>query len=107
MLTILKKENKNNEKKWQYQSEENSNYVGIVEFQDNNENYQSFEIINTPKNILFGSSCNTGFLQSGYYKKDKSLSFDENLQELLSDLKIYYNEGYNYTTDNFICNDRM
>lgn len=94
-------------KKWQCQSEENSKHIGIVEFQDNKGDYQNFEIINTPKNILFGSSCNTGFMQSGYYIKDKSLSFDENLQELLSDLEMYYNEGYNYTTNNFICNERM
>jgi hypothetical protein len=93
-------------KKWVVSSLENSKYLGVIEFQDNKEEFHNFEIIETPEKLIFGGCTNTGFLESGYFLKDNDFSIDENLQELLVELEAYYNEGPSYVS-NLIYNDRM
>ena len=94
-------------KHWTFQSEENMKYIGIIEFKDNKDEYYIFYVYDTKDSILFGDHANTGFMQSGYYIKDNTFSFDENLNEFYLDLEVFYNEGYKYTSNNFIVNDRM
>lgn len=48
-----------------------------------------------------------GLLESGNYEIDHDVSDDENLQELIEDLKSYYQDGKGYQSDRFSCNDRM
>ena len=87
---------------WVASNLDNSKYVGILEL----ENGEYFEIIETPARLVFGRACNIGLLESGYMIKDNDFSLDENLQELLADLEVYYRDGKEYTSG-IICNDRM
>lgn len=80
-------------------------HLGTLEFQSKDGEFHIFEIFNTPHCIVFGGFVNTGFLQSGYMLKDY-FSLDENLQELLADLEVYYNDGPRYVS-RIICNNRM
>lgn len=91
---------------WTASDTTNAKYLGLVEFQDNQEEWHVFEILQTNDRLVFGSACNVGFLESGYMPIDDSFSIDENIQELLSDLETYYNDGPQYTT-NIIFNQRM
>jgi hypothetical protein len=94
-------------KTWTFSNaEETRKYLGTVEFQDNTEEFHNFEIYQTPTRLVFGGACNVGFLESGYMEIDSDFSVDENLQELLADLEVYYNDGARYVS-RIICNERM
>ena len=95
-------------KKWTAKNINNARYLGIIEFQDNQEEWHNFEVVLTECQdyFVFGGACNVGLLQSGYMKIDNCFSIDENLQELIADLETYYNDGKQYVT-NIVCNDRM
>ena len=92
--------------KWTASDTTRAKYIGLIEFQDNQGEWHYFEILQTKDKLVFGSSCNVGFLESGYMPIDSCFSLDENLQELLADLETYYNDGPQYTT-NIIFNQRM
>ena len=96
-------------KLWKAQNTDQASYVGIVEFEDptNGGDCISFEIVKTEAHFVFGNSCNVGLLESGNYKIDPDVSDAENLQELIEDLKSYYQDGKGYQSDRFSCNDRM
>ena len=81
-------------------------YLGIIEFQDNSGEYHVFEVVVTPRRIVFGNSTNVGLLESGYMPRDPHFSIDVHLQELLSDLYTYYNDGKRYVS-NIVTNERM
>ena len=92
--------------KWTASDTTNAKYLGLVEFQDNQEEWHVFEVLQTSDKLIFGSACNVGFLESGYMPIDEDFSIDESLQELLADLETYYNAGPQYTT-NIVFNQRM
>ena len=96
-------------KLWKAQNTDQAEYVGIIEFEDprNDGDYIYFEVVKTETYFVFGSSCNVGLLESGNYEIDPDFSDDENLQELIEDLKSYYQDGKGYQSDRFSCNDRM
>lgn len=77
-----------------------------LEFQDNEGEWHHFTVIVTPKRIVFGGVCNTGFIESGYLERDDYESLDESLQEMLSDLEVYYNYGPEYVS-RIVCTERM
>lgn len=85
-------------------------YLGYIEFKiergKQRDEHIYFEIYNTPRALVFGGSTNTGFLQSGYMIKDNVFSLDVNLQELLADLEVYYNDGPS-SVSRIITNARM
>jgi hypothetical protein len=81
-------------------------YVGLIEFQDNSGEWYDFEIYKTKRFLAFGGNCNAGFLISGFIERESYESIDETLQELLEDLKVYYNEGPEYVS-RIKCNERM
>lgn len=91
---------------WKASNTENAKYIGIIEFQDTKGEWHNFEVLQTEDRLVFGSSCNVGFLESGYMELAESYSLDENLQAMLQDLEDYYNEGPDYPTF-IICNERM
>lgn len=101
---------------WHYIDTETSTYIGIFEFKldenDEDEDYKVFELLQVKDKaennhkIVFGDFCNTGILQSGYFTLDDSRLLDENLHELMEELRVYYSDGYE-ATNNIICNDRM
>ena len=96
-------------KLWKAQNTDQAEYVGIVEFEypKNDGDYIYFEVVKTETHLVFGNSCNVGLLESGNYEIDHDLSDNENLQELIEDLKSYYQDGKGYQSDRFSCNDRM
>lgn len=78
-----------------------------IEFQSlKDDEFHFFEVLYTPEKIVFGGCCNCGFLESGYILRDETESLDETLQELLSDLETYYNDGPEYVS-RIVCNERM
>ena len=83
-----------------------SEYLGIIEFQSNDNEFHTFEIVKTDTHLIFGGCTNIGFLESGNMEMDNCFSLDENLQELVADLEAYYNDGKEYTRY-IVCNDRM
>lgn len=76
-----------------------------LEFQDNSGEWHHFTVIATPKRIVFGGVCNTGFIESGYLERE-DFGLDECLQALLEDLEVYYNDGPEYVSQ-IVCNERM
>jgi hypothetical protein len=90
---------------WSVTDISNANYLGVIEFQDNEGEFHNFEIMETDDRLVFGGMTNTGFIESGYIEKD-GFSTDEALQELISDLEVYYNDGGQYTS-NIVFNQRM
>lgn len=78
----------------------------LLEFQADSGEYILFELIATADRIVFGTSANTGFLESGYILRDPGESLDETLCELLADLQAYYNDGPGYVV-RVVCNERM
>ena len=91
----------NNENQWKAINIDDADYVGIIEINDS-----VFEIVKTDKHLVFGSSTNTGLLQSGYMEIDDYFSIDENLQALIENIEIFYSDGSLYAVD-IVCNDRM
>jgi hypothetical protein len=91
---------------WKAINTDTAEYVGIVEFQSDAGEYHDFEILKTDTHLVFGGSTNTGFLESGNMEIDSCFSLDENLQELVSDLEVYYNDGKEYVS-RIVCNERM
>ena len=77
-----------------------------LEFQDNDGEWHDFYIIATAARVVFGGACNAGFLESGYIERDDCESLDETLQEMLTDLETYYNDGPDYVS-RIVCNERM
>lgn len=80
--------------------------LDVIEFKDDKGEWHNFDLIATAERIVFGSYCNAGFLESGYILRDECESIDETLQEMLSDLEVYYNDGPQYVS-RIVCNERM
>ena len=95
-------------KPWTVSNQENAKYIGLIEFQSNDGEFHNFEILLTKdgQRLVFGGSCNCGFIESGYMPVDSCFSIEENLQELIADLETYYNDGKAYTSG-ISCNERM
>jgi hypothetical protein len=81
-------------------------YLGPVEFKDRHGEWHVFEIVATPRRIVFGGATNTGFLESGYLPRDNHFSLDVLLQGMLEDLEVYYNYGKQYVST-IVTNARM
>lgn len=94
-----------NVRDWSVSDVSDAKYLGVIEFQDNQEEYHNFEIMETEDRLVFGSFTNSGFMESGYIEKD-GMSTDETLQNLLEDLEVYYNDGEQYTSM-IVFNKRM
>jgi len=91
--------------KWSVSDISKGTRLGILEVQDASEEYHVFEVVKTADRLVFGNSCNAGFLESGYILLD-SYTVDECLEELIQDLLVYYNDGERYTS-HIVCNERM
>lgn len=91
--------------KWKVSDLSFAKYLGVLEFQDRSGEWHDFEVMDTPERLVFGGMTNTGFIESGYMEKD-GFSTDEALQELLSELETYYNDGPQFTSM-IVVNERM
>ena len=91
-------------KTWRPSDTSKAKYLGILEFNVGGD-WHNFEVLEIEDKLIFGGSCNTGFMESGYILKD-GRNVDETLIELQEDLEIFYSEGKDFT--NFIVyNERM
>ena len=88
-------------KHWSAIDISDADYVGILEVEDNH-----FEVVATPKFLVFGGRCNVGMLQSGYIEREEHETLDDTLRELDSDLSVFYRDGREYTS-RIVCNERM
>ena len=82
------------------------NECNEIEFQDNAGEWHHFLVIVTKDRVVFGGACNVGFIESGFIMRDEGESIDEALQEMLSDLECYYNDGPQYVS-RIVFNERM
>ncbi len=84
--------------------------LSMIEFQTHDEEWHNFHVLLCHKDryrrIVFGGCCNVGFIESGFIEFDYDESVDDVLQELLSDLEVYYNDGPEFTS-RIVCNERM
>lgn len=87
---------------WSVSDLTNAKYIGTLETECGG----SFEIMATDDKLVFGTACNVGLLESGFIMRDDCESIDETLQELHSDLSVYYSDGAAYVS-RIVCNDRM
>jgi hypothetical protein len=85
---------------------QNPNYQKPMTTWKMTEEWHSFDIVTTPERVVFGGTCNAGFLESGYIEREDFECLDETLQELLSDLEAYYRDGPEYVA-RIVCNARM
>lgn len=92
--------------KWKASDQTGAKWVGEIEFQDKSGDWQHFEVKALPDRLLFGGSTNSTWLESGYILREDWESVDETLQEMLSDLETYYNDGAQYVS-RIVCNERM
>lgn len=94
---------------WTPSDTRNAKYLGVLEFQDNKGEWHNFEVLQCHEpsdRIVFGGSCNVGFLESGFIRRDDCEHVDETLAEMLFDLEVYYNDGPQYVS-RIVCNERM
>lgn len=91
---------------WTVSNIENAKYIGLIEFQDDKEEFHVFEVLQSEERLVFGGASNIGFLESGYMPFDNCFSLDENLQELVADLECFYEQGYQYCNQ-IVVNERM
>jgi hypothetical protein len=101
----MKYANGGNAGDWSVTDVSNANYLGVIEFEDNEGEFHNFEVMETDDRLVFGGMTNSGFIESGYIEKD-GFSTDETLQSLLEDLEVYYNDGGEYTSQ-IVFNERM
>lgn len=88
-------------KQWSAVDISGADYVGVLEVEDN-----ALEVVSTPNFLVFGRMCNVGMLQSGYIEREEYETLDETLNELYSDLSVFYRDGREYTS-RIVCNERM
>jgi hypothetical protein len=94
-----------NKTPWQVSDITGAEYLGTLEFQDKNDDWQVFQVLKTKERLVFGDSCNTGFLESGYIEREE-FEANETLQELQAELETFYNDGPSYVS-RIVVNDRM
>lgn len=92
-------------KEWKVSDMNECEHIGLFEFDDIYGEWHTFELFETKERIVFGGFCNAGFLESGYIEKS-GRSTDNTLNELYEDLKTYYDEGAEFTTE-IVFNERM
>lgn len=81
-------------KKWHaIDNIENAEYIGILEIPYDDDECAIFEVVRAGDYLVYGTTCNVGFFESGHMKIDNYFSFNENLQALNEELERYYRDG--------------
>ena len=91
---------------WTPSDTKSAKYLGPVEFKSKDGEYHNFEVMELPDRLVFGGAVNVGFLESGYISREEGESTDILLQEMLSDLEAYYNDGPQFVS-RIVVNNRM
>jgi hypothetical protein len=89
---------------WAVSDTKDAKYLGILEFQDDKNEWYNFEILQLGDRLVFGGACNVGFLESGYILRDEMEHLNDTLHELEYDLKAFYNGE---DTRRIVYNERM
>jgi hypothetical protein len=84
--------------KWTPSNVNNSKHLGYHEIQDSDGEWHSWDILETPTRIVFGSPTNAVFLEDGYIIRERGESLEDTLMELVDELEVYIRDGYQYTT---------
>ena len=87
---------------WVASNVDGGEYMGILEL----ENGEYFDVLRTADRLVFGGSCNVGFLESGYIVRESGETDNELLAELLADLEMFYATGPRYVC-RIVVNERM
>lgn len=88
--------------KWIAQEICSAKHLGTLE----TESGESFEVVATATQLVFGGVCNVGFLQSGYMTFEEGETIDAALAELQEELNVYYRDGAQYVS-RIVHNKRM
>jgi len=90
--------------KWTVSDTSRAEYMGTIEIEDKRGEFHDFEVLLIPGNrYVFGGSCNTGFIESGYMILENESGELENLH---AELMAFYDDGPGYAP-RLICNERM
>lgn len=65
-----------------------------------------FDVLKTADCLVFGNPTNATFLQSGYLRFEPDETLQEGLQELVEDLRVFYEDGPSYVS-RIVVNERM
>ena len=87
---------------WIAQDISKAKYLGTLEAPD-----YHFELMQTDTHFVGGTCSNTGLLESFNFEIDDCYSIEEELNELLHQLDIFYCEGSEATDDCFQHCERM
>ena len=87
---------------WVASDVDGAEYLGILEL----ESGEYFEVLRTHDRLVFGGSCNVGFLESGYILRDSDETDGELLAELLADLEVFYTDRPR-AVSRIVVNERM
>jgi hypothetical protein len=87
---------------WSVSDTRHAGSLGTLEI----ESGEYFDVLETKTKLVFGGSCNAGFLESGFIMREEHETLTETLQELHYDLETYYRDGAQYVS-RIVCNDRM
>jgi len=93
---------------WSPSNIKHATYLGVIEFNSGDEEdecWHDFQVFTLSNRLIFGSFCNTGFIESGYMLKVGE-STDVALQELASELEAFYRGGCE-PRERLICSERM
>ena len=87
---------------WVASDVDGAEYLGILEL----ESGEYFDVLRTDDRLVFGGSCNVGFLESGYIIRETDETDDELLAELLADLEVFYADRPR-AVSRIVVNERM
>lgn len=90
---------------WAVSDISGAKFLGTFEVPHGGE-FAEFEVLETPTRLVFGGTCNVGFLESGFIVREDGESLDDTLRELMADLDVRFNESAD-AVSRIICNDRM
>lgn len=77
-----------------------------LEFKDTNNEQHYFRLVVTADRVVFGGMTNSGFLESGYLKREEGENAGDGIQAVANELSLYYNEGPQACA-RIVCNERM
>ena len=87
---------------WHPSDTREADYLGATEV-----NGDIFHILNNGERLIFGSPCNSCFLESGFMIYDRfEESLDNALLDLYAELDVYYSDGPAYVS-RIICKEGM
>lgn len=92
--------------KWTPSNTAKATYLGVIEVETSNGEMEVFEVLQDDDRLIFGGASNTGFLESGFIRREPGETTDDTLGEMVSDLETHYQDGAQYCA-RIVCNERI